>query len=166
MKTAKNSKIIIQVGVKALIFNKTGKVLIIKRNAEKYPEVNNLWDIPGGRIDSSVSLEDNLKREILEEIGFNDIEILALIAAQDIIKHDKHVVRLTYVARETKQGKPRLSEEHTEFKWVTLSGLGKLKGLDSHVNKILKDITKISFIKDIIPPSERRHERQVKRSLS
>ncbi len=59
----------LQVGVKILLKSKEGKYLLVKRSAEKYPEVGAKWDIVGGRIDPGSSLIDNLKREVMEETG-------------------------------------------------------------------------------------------------
>ena len=53
----------LQVGVKALLQNKDGKYLIIRRNPVKYPEAPNRWDIVGGRINPGAPLFDNLKNK-------------------------------------------------------------------------------------------------------
>ncbi len=140
----------LQVGVKALIFNKEGNVLVMKRNPIKYPKVGNMWDIPGGRINPETTLEDNLKREIVEETGLKP-KILSLIAAQDIIKPEIRVIRLTYVSYETSLGnKVKLSEEHTEFKWVPIEFLLKINNSESFIRAVVKDKSKLSLIKEII----------------
>jgi len=47
----------LQVGVKILLKNSEGKYLLIRRSAEKYPEVGARWDIVGGRIDGEPKLD-------------------------------------------------------------------------------------------------------------
>src|SRR3989344_6009185 len=91
----------LQVGVKIILQNKEGKILLLHRNWEKYPEVkkDNSWDIVGGRINIGTPLLENLKREIFEETKLNLIKERKLIAAQDILRTDKHVVRLTYFVK-------------------------------------------------------------------
>ncbi len=128
----------LQVGVKALLLNKEGKYLILHRNIEVYPEVNNPWDIVGGRIDPGTSLLDNLKREIFEETKLELLDTPKLIAAQDILKEDKHVVRLTYIANI--EGEPVLETEHDAFKWLSLEQLKALPGLDSYVKKVINEL--------------------------
>lgn len=128
----------LQVGVKALLLNKKGKYLILHRNMEVYPEVNNPWDIVGGRIDIGTSLLDNLKREIFEETKLELSDTPKLIAAQDILKEDKHVVRLTYIANI--EGEPVLETEHDAFKWLSLEELKVLPGLDSYVKKVITEL--------------------------
>ncbi len=140
----------LQVGVKALIFNREGNILVIKRNPVKYPNVENLWDIPGGRIDPKSTLEDNLKREIKEETGLNP-KILAIVAAQDIIKPEIRVIRLTYVSYETSLGnRVKLSDEHTEFKWVPIEFLTKINDSESYIRAVVNDKSKMSLIREII----------------
>ncbi len=150
MKTSKNSQIVLQVGVKALIINKNKEVLILKRNQNFYKNVNDLWDIPGGRINADIGLISNLKREINEETGLKNIKGFTIIAAQDIIKFEKYVVRLTYVSRATSTIKIVLSTEHVEYKWVSVDKLLKIKGLDKYVREFVKDKKQMSFIKNYI----------------
>lgn len=129
---------ILQVGVK-VILQKGNKYLVLRRNPEVYENVDDLWDIPGGRIDPGLSLIDNLKRELMEETSIELKSAPKLIAAQDILKvKDRHVVRLTYKA--TTEQEPQLDgEEHTEYKWLTLEELGSLEGLDKYFKEVLED---------------------------
>ena len=76
----------LQVGVKILLNNEEGKYLLLRRSKKKYPEVMDIWDIPGGRIDPGVSLLENLKREMREEIELELKMEPKLIAAQDIMR--------------------------------------------------------------------------------
>lgn len=106
----------LQVGVKALLKNKEGKYLLLRRNPKKYPEVGPKWDIVGGRINPGSKLLENLKREIKEEVGLDYIGNPTLVAAQDILKSaDKHVVRLTYTGEI--EGHPTIDDDHLEAKW-------------------------------------------------
>ncbi len=127
----------LQVGVKILLRNSEGKYLLLHRSPEKYPEVNNLWDIPGGRIEASVPLLENLKREVKEETGLDLQEEPRLISAQDILRiPGRHVVRLTYVGEINGQVELK-GEEHNDFKWFTLEELEKLTNLDSYFKDLL-----------------------------
>ncbi|MBI3273879.1 MAG: NUDIX domain-containing protein [Candidatus Colwellbacteria bacterium] len=130
----------LQVGVKALLKNNDGKYLLLKRSPEKYPEVSEKeqWDIPGGRINIGSPLLDNLKREIKEEISLDLIGEPQLITAQDILRiPGRHVVRLTYVG--LVNGNPKLSEDHSEFRWFTREELENLEDLDEYLKELLKN---------------------------
>ena len=120
----------LQVGVKVLLKNPEGKYLVMRRSPIKYPE-SQKWDIPGGRIDPGTTLMENLAREVMEETGLTISGTPRLIAAQDILKVvGRHVVRLTYIGN-SEPGEPVLSEEHTEYRWVTPDELKNVEPLDS-----------------------------------
>ncbi len=126
----------LQVGVKALLRNKEGKYLLLRRSPDKYPEAGAIWDIVGGRIDPGSALIENLKREIKEETGLELNDEPKLIAAQDILRvPGRHVVRLTYTAHI--DGEPQLDKDHTEFKWFTREELKTLENLDGYFKELL-----------------------------
>ena len=126
----------LQVGVKALLKNHEGKYLLLRRSTIKYPEVGAMrWDIVGGRINPGTSLFENLKREVKEETQLALEHEPRLIAAQDILRPDKHVVRLTFVGEIA--GTPVLNEDHDEFGWFSLKEMRRLNGLDSFTAEII-----------------------------
>lgn len=126
----------LQVGVKILLKNKDGKYLVVCRSAEKYPEVGAKWDIVGGRINIGVSLIENLKREVMEEIGLEFTGEPKLITAQDILRADKHVVRLTYTGLADGEVK-LLDGEGTDYKWLSLEEIFRLEPLDKYLKEVL-----------------------------
>lgn len=109
----------LQVGVKLILQNAQGQVLLLKRSSQ-YGHLAESWDIPGGRIEPEEDLASALVREVYEEIGIKLAGLPQLIAAQDIFPTDKdiHVVRLTYLLV-MNADEIRLSEEHTVHAWVT-----------------------------------------------
>ncbi len=128
----------LQVGVKILLKNKDEKYLVMLRSGIKYPEAGAKWEVPGGRIDPGTQLTDNLKREVMEETGLEIEGEPELIAAQDILKTNKHIVRLTYTGEG--EGEVKLSDEHTDFKWLTLEEISKLEPIDDFLKEILPKI--------------------------
>ncbi len=127
----------LQVGVKILLENKDGKYLIVRRSAEKYPEVGPKWDIVGGRINPGASLIENLKREVVEETGLDITGEPKLITAQDILRiAGKHIVRLTYIGEA--DGEVSLSDEHDDYKWLSLEDISKLEPMDTYFKEVLK----------------------------
>ena len=126
----------LQVGVKVLLKNKEGKYLIVRRNREKYPETGAKWDIVGGRINIGFLLMDNLSREVMEETGLSVTGEPKLLTAQDILKNNKHVVRLTYTG--FADGEVKLSDEHSDFQWLSVEEILKLEPLDSYTKKVLE----------------------------
>ncbi len=126
----------LRVGVKILLENKEGKFLVLQRSKIKYPEVGAKWDIAGGRIEAGETLVENLQREVKEETGLTIDGVPRLVTAQDIIKKDKHVVRLTYIGNAN--GDVVLSDEHSDFKWLSLEELKNLEPMDSYFKEALK----------------------------
>ncbi len=114
---------ILQIGVKVLLTNSNNELLFLKRKEQlSIPgDSKDSWDIPGGRIGPEESLDDALVREVKEETGALLNGVPMLINAQDIFvpKKDLHVVRLTYRLRAEIKN-ITLSDEHTDYKWMTL----------------------------------------------
>lgn len=131
------NNITLQVGVKALLKNKEGKYLLIRRSLIKYPEIKGRWDIVGGRIDPGTILLENLRREIKEETNLELVNTPQLIAAQDIIpKSDKHVVRLTYIGEVA--GQIKLDEsENDMYHWYSADELKQISDMDIYFKELL-----------------------------
>jgi len=127
----------LQVGVKIILENKEGKFLMLLRSAIKYPEAGAKWEIGGGRINPGTPLLENLKREIKEETGLEIIGEPKLITAQDILRPHKHIVRLTYSG--FADGIVKLSDEHTEYKWLSWEELVKLEPIDPILKEVLEN---------------------------
>lgn len=125
----------LQVGVKIFLKNKDGKYLVVCRSSKKYPEVGAKWDIVGGRINTGSSLVENLKREVKEETGLEIKYEPKLITAQDIFAKGKHIVRMTYSG--LADGEVKLSDEHSEYKWLTLEEVSALEPMDPYFKEVL-----------------------------
>ncbi len=126
----------LQVGVKIILQNKDGKFLLLQRNLEKYPGIkqNDSLDIVGGRINIGTTLLENLKREIFEETKLTLTEEPKLLMAQDILRSDKHVVRLTYLGQI--EGEPVLDEDHSSYMWLSKEELKNKEGLDQYFKEV------------------------------
>ncbi|MBI4085149.1 MAG: NUDIX hydrolase [Candidatus Liptonbacteria bacterium] len=125
----------LQVGVKAVIRNKEGKYLLLRRSGS---EAKGVWDIAGGRIEPGIPLRDNLIREIREETGLDFDGKEKIIAAQDIFPSygGRHIVRLTYIIE--MDGMPDLNPaEHDEFRWVSFEEMKSLPNLDVYLKELI-----------------------------
>ena len=133
------SEVKLQVGVKIFLKNKENKFLLVKRNKDKYKNVQGDWDIVGGRINAGERLMDNLRREVYEETKLNILDNPLLICAQDIIPNEeKHVVRLSYIGKT--EGEPILDlSENIDYKWLSLDEINKIDDLDIYVKEIIQN---------------------------
>lgn len=96
--------------VQSVIIVKDDKVLMGKRSLTEdvFP---GLWGIPGGKVDiTDKSLEDGLRREVMEEAG---IEITNIHMVQSNINEQKKKAYITYTA-EWLSGEPRSDENEID----------------------------------------------------
>ncbi|MFC4619773.1 NUDIX hydrolase [Camelliibacillus cellulosilyticus] len=110
------------VNVEAAIY-KDGQYLIIKRSeAEEY--AGGLYSLVGGKIDFSESslqvLEDNLRREVDEEIGINLGKDLKYVHSTTFMADGVQVLDVVFLSPNV-EGSPYIKspEEITEIKWMT-----------------------------------------------
>ena len=106
-------------GLKALIQNPDGKLLLLKR-----PSLAS--DIPGGRIQKGEKLEGALKREVFEETAL-EITTMApfFMFVTNVRIQDLGLIISSYLCEVTSISKVQLSSEHIDFKWADLSEASK-----------------------------------------
>ena len=94
---------VFQVGVKALIRNDNGEILMV--HLPKWGENPEHWDLPGGRIDDGESFLDTLNRELQEEVGTSYIDTphqLTAMISNIVIPNGASKQTLIIVVYETK----------------------------------------------------------------
>ena len=95
-----------------------GKVLMVKRRADD-PHKPGAWDIPGGRLELGEDPFEGLKRETKEEIKC-EIEILMPLSVNHFTRDDGQKITLTIYLCKLLTNAIELSEEHQEYRWVSL----------------------------------------------
>lgn len=111
-------------GVKALIQNGEGKLLLLRLDPKKIKDPRGEWDIPGGRIHRDESMEDALRREVYEETGLDSIlQIIPFKMSLSPLRlptRSGHVglVLATYLCSCIDTNRIQLSDEHIDFDWV------------------------------------------------
>jgi 8-oxo-dGTP diphosphatase len=112
------------IGIKGLVENTEGKILLLKAPGWPKAKLEPHWDIPGGRIEEEKSIIDVLAREIEEETGITEIidpELFtAVISNHEIPFEDKilGLLLIIYKVQIPKDSKIKLSDEHTAYEWV------------------------------------------------
>lgn len=124
MLTSMNTEDTFHMGIKALIRNGEGKVLLLKVDPAKLRGSNKeYWDIPGGRIQRGDTVEQTLRREIAEEIGVTDIsgiQPLAMVLSNIRIPLgpiDVGLILSVYTCNISPDAPITLSDEHVELGW-------------------------------------------------
>lgn len=108
-----------EVGVsqKAIIFNKEGKFLTIRRT-KTAPVRPNTWDLPGGDVDFGEDVTQSIIREIKEETGLEISDLDLFDVESHVNKEGNFWITIGYTAK-TISDEVALSFEHDQFKWVT-----------------------------------------------
>jgi 8-oxo-dGTP pyrophosphatase MutT (NUDIX family) len=141
---------------KAVIKNKSGLILALKRASDQNRPRPNCWDLVGGSVevedikkwkeksgrgDNNDILINALRREIKEETNLETGNIQVIRAASGFNEQKKiFVVAIGYACAAANESELALSPEHVEFKWVEKSDFLKLEiGTDGGlIQSILK----------------------------
>lgn len=107
-------------GVKALIRNAAGDILLLKLDPKKFGE---RWDLPGGRLQKNETLLETLKREIYEETGLQNLDAFTPFAMAlspiriSLPTTNVGLVLATYFCQAPDQVSVCLSDEHVHYAW-------------------------------------------------
>ncbi len=99
---------------------KNNKLLIGLRNytPDKWKNIS-VWTAPGGRCDNGETFETTLKREVLEEVGINDLKITEYLGSVPGAKEDD--VIFVFKAETHQEPKLMEPEKFSEWKWCPVS---------------------------------------------
>lgn len=104
------------IAVKGVIWHE-GKFLILKRTKTTATEPD-LWEFPGGGLEIGEKHEAALVREILEETCLKAKVVRPLSVWDAKRKDGTQVLGVTFLCHWI-EGHVQLSEEHTDFAWIT-----------------------------------------------
>jgi 8-oxo-dGTP diphosphatase len=112
-------------GQKAFILNEKNEILVIKRL--KVDIFQDMWDVPGGKLEEGEDLLQAITREVKEECGLELTRIILVLSTSKIqgsMGDNPIIFRNIYLAQA--QGTVKLSKEHSEYRWVPLAELGAM----------------------------------------
>lgn len=119
-----------EIKVVAAIIQKENKILATKRG---YGEFINMWEFPGGKIESGETKEHALVREIKEELN---IEINVDKFAIDIeYQYPNFYLFMSCFMCSIKEGSIELLE-HNDGKWITKEELNTLNWLPADIDAV------------------------------
>jgi len=112
----------------AIIENEHGQILIAKRRKGKAQ--GGLWEFPGGKIENNETVEECLKRELLEELNIH-IQPYKSFGVNDHCYGSTHIrlyaYKATFVSGEIKL------VDHDEYRWIHVNDLGDYRFADADV---------------------------------
>lgn len=107
---------------KCIIVGKDGNILALKRSATDGAR-RGAWDLPGGTYELGEDVIDSIKREVMEEASLTILNPHPVYLANGIgspndFMDEDVVFAVTHACTEW-SGEVKISDEHTEFHWVT-----------------------------------------------
>ncbi|HUV46536.1 MAG TPA: NUDIX domain-containing protein [Candidatus Bathyarchaeia archaeon] len=125
--------------VGALIFNSQGQIFLMKSYKWRDKLV-----IPGGHVELGETLQQALKREIMEETGLAIYDIKFLFFQEFIYDkafwQKKHFIFFDFICK-TKSRKVKLNSEGQEYLWVLPEKALKLP-IEPYTRKAIKEFLK------------------------
>lgn len=119
-----------EIKVVAAIIQKENKILATKRG---YGEFINMWEFPGGKIESGETKEQALVREIKEELN---IEIsVDKFAIDSEYQYPNFYLFMSCFMCSIKEGSIELLE-HNDGKWITKEELNTLNWLPADIDAV------------------------------
>jgi 8-oxo-dGTP diphosphatase len=114
------------IGVGALIL-RDGRMLLVKRSKEPS---KGKWSIPGGRLELGETIEEAVKREVLEECGVQIDIVRVLEVTDNILRDDDGRIRYHFVLIDMLanylSGEPKAQSDAEECRWATPAELAEL----------------------------------------
>ena len=107
-----------------------GKFLLLKRNNSP---VKGEWWLPGGRVRKGETLEEAVKREVLEETGLKCRSIHQVGVINQIFP-EVHTISIYYLV-EAENSNVKLNDEHSDYRWVSKLPEGCHRYLKTMVKK-------------------------------
>jgi 8-oxo-dGTP diphosphatase len=131
------------VGVGGVVI-RDGRALLIKRGSEP---LKDQWSIPGGTLELGESIQEGVRRELLEETGI-EVRVGELIEVFDRIFRDAageiqyHFVIVDYLC-EAINGEARAASDVTDVAWVNEEDLWNYKLSEAATRVIQKAFAKL-----------------------
>lgn len=110
--------------VPCAIIIKDSKLLMALRNDPHRPEYHRKWEFPGGTVEFGENLEENIKREVKEESGY-DIKVIKLlqniaVESQQYPTHKYQIYLVPYVCQIIGGDGKYNDEEVLDVQWFDL----------------------------------------------
>ncbi len=118
------------VGEYGILVNSRGEFLILRLPLNK-EFTKELWMLPGGRLDYGDQAEEGLKREIMEETGLKAKVISPVYVARWGIENPQKYSTF-FLCKALSDDNVKISNEHTESKWIDFRDIEKISWLNDH----------------------------------
>jgi len=119
----------IRIGVGVVIEDKAGRILLVKHKRERGGFWQGKWICPGGELELGETIEEGIKREVMEETQL-EIELVTPLHPFDrVVRSDNgvslHVIYIDYLAKLT-GGRLKVGDDVGEAIWVKKEELPRI----------------------------------------
>jgi len=119
-----------KIGQYALITNSENRLLVLQRQHSK------TWCLPGGSLNVDAEWDESLLRELYEELNLACLNPKPFRV--NILKDNHQVEYCVYFTVDSPDASDvRLSDEHSDLKWIKLDDLKRLDFEDEKVREII-----------------------------
>jgi len=109
-----------KVGQNILLLNSKGEILIVQ---EKYNNTDKLWNLPGGRLHEGEDWEKGLRREVEEELGVVDFQILGIHSVRTWVADFPHYTNF-FVGRLSEHAQIKVNyDDIAGYSWTNKSNI-------------------------------------------
>lgn len=120
--------------MRGIIKNENDEILILKRHPKSRTDPE-MWELPGGKVESGEFFDEALVREIKEETNL-DVEVGDFAeAVQNDYSHKRTVQLIMYL--DNVKGDVKISDEHTDWMWADLEKIKTLE-ISTSLKKVLE----------------------------
>ncbi len=113
----------------AIIRQNNKYLLTFRRKDKDLPKYTNCWQFPGGVVDFGETVEEALKREVLEELGI-EVKIKQMLPKvfYDLKSNRFQALLFCFICEPVKsQPRIKLNKEANQYGWFSLNETLKLK---------------------------------------
>jgi len=111
--------------VRALIENRAGQILLLQRTNTNYG--NNLWCLPGGKVDVRQTVEEALENELSEELSVRLTSARFLFYQDSLPMEPGGLHFINFYFHCEVEGEPAINEESSDYVWIGPEGMTNYK---------------------------------------
>jgi len=130
----------ITLGVRAIVSNDKNEILLVKHTYQNY------WFLPGGGVDKGETFEHAIRRELIEEAGY-EADIIELFGVYQNTYEGKRDNIVVFVCKNGKFVEPLPSAEIEKFEFFSVENLPEntSKGMKKRIDEFFSSNTSKNY---------------------